>query len=113
MALYLMLKLCRGCLLGKASYRLERLFLWVLDGGLEMGQTSRSLKIGGCQMQGCGNFFSPGPYLPRDATMDALIDGDLATWNFQLIEETFLPFDASRIKAIPLCSLGQTLLAMG
>ena len=62
---------------------------------------------------GRGNFFSPGPYLRRDATMDALIDGDSATWNFQLIEETFLPFDASRVKAIPLCSYGQTLLAMG
>lgn len=112
MALYLMLKLHRGCLLGKASYGLESLFLWVLDGGLEMGQTSKSLKIGGCRCKG-GKKFSPGPYLPRDAKMDALIDGDSATWNFQLIEETFLPFDASRVKAIPLCSLGQTLLAMG
>ena len=58
MALYFMLKLHRGCLLGKASYGLESLFLWVLDGGLEMGQTSKSLKIGGCRMQGWKKIFT-------------------------------------------------------
>lgn len=49
--------------------------------------------------------FSPGPNHSRDATVDALIDGDSAIWNYQLIDETFLPFEASGIKAIPLCSL--------
>ena len=52
---------------------------------------------------GGGKILSPDPNLPRDATVETLIDGDSTNWNFQLMDKTFLPFEASRIKVIPLC----------
>ena len=98
-----MLKLLRGPFSGKASYGLEKLFLWVLDGELGMGQTSGFLKDRWLPDVGGGKILSPGPNLPRDATVETLIDGDSTYWNFQLIDKTFLPFEASGIKVIPLC----------
>ena len=40
--------------------------------------------------------------------MSTFIDVDLAAWNYQAIDAFFLPFEACKIKSIPLCSLQQT-----
>lgn len=43
----------------------------------------------------------PSPF--RNATVSALIDPQTNTWNESLVDSTFLPFEAQKIKAIPLC----------
>ena len=41
--------------------------------------------------------------LPIDATVDILVDEETMWWNVNIIDQLFLPFEALRIKDIPLC----------
>lgn len=41
--------------------------------------------------------------LPTNATVDILVDEETRWWNVNIIDQLFLPFEALRIKYIPLC----------
>ena len=41
--------------------------------------------------------------LSADAKVADLIDADSGWWNVYLLESCFLPFEAQKIKSIPLC----------
>ena len=41
--------------------------------------------------------------LPIDATVGILVDEETMWWNVNIIDQLFLPFEALRIKDIPLC----------
>ena len=41
--------------------------------------------------------------MAREWTVSQLIDSDTGGWNHHLVESLFLPFEAQRIMAIPLC----------
>ena len=54
-----------------------------------------------------GKILSPHSQLPKDAKVESLIDPKVSCWNSNLIDQCFLPFEAQRIKSIPLCSTAQ------
>lgn len=68
------------------------------DGGWGMEIRSESLKRGGCLSKGVEKLCS---------VVSTLNDNDMAAQNCQVIDASFLPFEACKIKAIPLCTLLQ------
>lgn len=52
------------------------------------------------------NSVTPSPAF-RNATVSALIDPQKNDWNDSLVDSIFLPFEAQKIKAIPLCTTSQ------
>lgn len=51
-----------------------------------------------------GRIVSPISGLGSEATVAKLIDQASGCWKSRVIEESFLPFEAQQIKAIPLCT---------
>lgn len=47
---------------------------------------------------------SPVSVLSENATINQLIDSESGWWNSALIDEIFLPYEAQKIKAIPICA---------
>ena len=54
-----------------------------------------------------GRILSPPSPTFRSATVSALIDPQTNTWNDNLVDSIFLPFEAQKVKAIPLCITNQ------
>ena len=54
-----------------------------------------------------GRILSPPSPAFRSATVSGLIDPQSHTWNDNLVDSIFLPFEAQKIKAIPLCITNQ------
>ena len=54
-----------------------------------------------------GRILSPPSPAFRTATVSALIDPQTNTWNDNHVDRIFLPFEAQKIKAIPLCITDQ------
>ena len=46
---------------------------------------------------------SPQIVTPGDVRVSSLIDQDTKTWDYARIDHLFLPFEAEKIKAIPVC----------
>ena len=57
--------------------------------------------------EGSGKIISPCWNLHRDVDVSSLIDNDMAARNSQIIDASFLPFEACKIKAIPFSSVQQ------
>ena len=53
--------------------------------------------------EGSGSVMSPISVLLADARVADLIDANSGWWNVYLLEMCFLPFEAQKIKSIPLC----------
>uniref|UniRef100_A0A7N2KN68 Uncharacterized protein n=1 Tax=Quercus lobata TaxID=97700 RepID=A0A7N2KN68_QUELO len=54
-----------------------------------------------------GRIISAKLNLPHNATVSHLMDMNSGWWNFMLIDNNFLPFEAQKMKAIPLSSFNQ------
>ena len=54
-----------------------------------------------------GRILSPPSPAFKTATVSALIDPQTNTWNDNHVDRIFLPFEAQKIKAIPLCITDQ------
>ena len=50
---------------------------------------------------------SPSNSISADWTVSRLLDPNGAGWNNQLVDAMFLPFEAQRIKGIPICVISQ------
>ena len=56
---------------------------------------------------GSGKVISPPSLLYADARVVDIIDADSGWWNVYLLERGFVPFEAQKIKSIPLCLIPQ------
>ena len=71
------------------------------------GQTVRIYQDRWLLGDGSGKVISPPSLLSADARVADIIDVDLGWWNVYLLERVFLPFEAQKIKSIPLCLIPQ------
>ena len=51
---------------------------------------------------------SPQRATPGDVRVSSLIDQESRAWDYERIDHLFLPFEAEKIKEIPLCIMDQT-----
>ena len=66
------------------------------------GSLVRIFKDNGIPGNSEGRIISPKLDLPHNATVSHLMDMNSGWWNFMLIDNNFLPFEAQKMKAIPL-----------
>ena len=71
------------------------------------GQTVRIYQDCWLPGDGSGKVISPPSLLSADARVADIIDADSGWWNLYLLERAFLPFEAQKIKSIPLCLIPQ------
>ena len=71
------------------------------------GQTIRIYQDCWLPGDGSGKVISPPSLLSADARVADIIDANSDWWNVYLLERVFLPFEAQKIKSIPLCLIPQ------
>ena len=71
------------------------------------GKTSRVFEDRWLPGQNPSKVISPWTSIDDDWTVSQLIDQDMGWWNSSIIDALFLPFEAQKIKGIPLCVSNQ------
>ena len=71
------------------------------------GKTIRVFEDRWLPGQNPSKVISPWMGIDDDWTVSQLIDQDMGWWNSSIIDALFLPFEAQKIKGIPLCVSNQ------